>query len=123
MEDQSNQKLLAFREALALDRGYRRTMPTNLALTGVEHMMLRLPDWAFDDVACSIYGICFEDGFLAALHRLRIVLGLPEARGREREAIELALDPQSEPTSIAARLRTVATTPAGDVVPFRRPAG
>ncbi|KAB1068812.1 hypothetical protein [Methylobacterium planeticum] len=121
-------RLARFLKALELDRANRgQVKPSSAMLIGMQRMMLRLPAWCTDeadlDPGC-VYGAAFEDGYLAALEKTKIVLGLPEVRGREREALELALDPELEPAEIAVRLRAAAAPvppaekPAGNVVSF-----
>lgn len=92
---------------------------------GADDLEDRLPAWRENDDARNVYILAFEAGWLAAHRRLSIVLGFPEARGREAAAALLALEPALAFDEIAARLRAAATTPAGDgtgnVVPFRRP--
>lgn len=126
---ETSDRLTALAEAIALDHDSRRQGELCAAFgAGAQQLMLRFPEWREDVAAGAIYGLSYAEGWYAAAFRFRLVLGLPEARGREREALELAQDPDLEPAEIAVRLRA-ATPPtervAGtdNVVAFRRPAG
>lgn len=111
-------------EALALDRENRGLLPPTEAFErGAQQFMRTLPTWAEDDAAGGVYASGFEDGWLAALRHLKLALGLPEARGREREAVVFALEEGLAPGEIAARLRAAAPQPdqMGTIIPFPAP--
>lgn len=97
-------------------------------MEGCQRLRDQFPKWANVDGAATAYGHAYEDGWIQAHHRITIALGLPEARGREREAIALAAEPALTFDEVAARLRAAAPrseSVAGtdNVVAFRRPAG
>ena len=120
-------------DALLVDRFQSGTEPGHVKFSpvtslGIEEFICHVPAWSEDATAAIVYAVAFEDGWLDLHRRIAIVLGLPEARGREREAIQLAIEPTVSISDFAVRLRAAASSVENSdavVIPFpvrrRRP--
>lgn len=125
-------RLVALRDALLYQRavpapgsdGMMQFTVTATMQAGADDLEDRLPDWRESPDARIVYICAFDAGWQVAHWRVKIALGLPEARGHEAAAALLALEGRLTFDEIAVRLRAAATTPAGGetgtVVPFRR---
>jgi hypothetical protein len=93
--------------------------------SGVQAGLLKYPE--LDETpSINAYAFAFEDGAASAFHRLKLILNAPEAHGRERDAIALALDPNLSAAQAIAQLRSQAerdkaqsAAQTGTVIPLR----
>ncbi|KTQ86764.1 hypothetical protein NS226_17835 [Aureimonas ureilytica] len=108
--------LSALCEALLLSRGERGSADVPSSTFALSWFVRSFPAWSDNADATRTYALAFDDGWSAFKRRAQNVLSLPEAKGRELEALDLALNGELTASDIATRLR--ARQEDEDLIPF-----